>query len=299
MSNPKRIAITGATGLVGTALCKLLRERGDAVIPISRKQQPGGVVWDVAKGIFPAESLNNVDAVVHLAGAGVADERWTDERKQVLRDSRIQSAQLLVDAMRKVDQPPKVLISASGAGYYGPKPGKETDETAPLGKGFLASICRDWEAAAEEAASVGARVAIARFGVVLSPDGGALERLLTPFKLGVGGPVGDGKQRMGWIALDDAVNGLVFLLDHQDASGAYNFSSPEIVSNKQFAETLGQVLNRPAKVPAPRLALKLAYGELVDETLFADQPTVPRRLLEAGFRFQYPNLDAALGHMLK
>ncbi|WP_309397691.1 TIGR01777 family oxidoreductase [Cerasicoccus maritimus] len=299
MPTPQRIAITGATGLVGTALTAALQKRGDTVVPISRSQQPGGIVWDIDSGKLDADTLNGVNAIIHLAGAGVADERWTDERKRVLRESRIKSGQMLVDAMGKIANPPKVFISASGAGYYGPKPGKEVDETAPLGPGFLAEICRDWEATALAAEKHGARVAIARITVVLAANGGALERMLPPFKLGLGGPLGDGKQRLGWITLDDVVAGLIFLLDHDDCQGPYNFAAPEIVSNKEFAQALGNVVNRPAKIPTPRLALKLAFGELVDETLFADAPVVPRRLLDAGFEFNFPKLDAALEHVLK
>lgn len=299
MPNAKRIAITGATGLVGTALTAALRARGDEVVPISRSPQPGGIVWDVEQGELPDNALEGIDAVIHLAGAGVADERWTDERKRILRDSRIKSAKMLVDVMRKMANPPRVFLSASGVGYYGAQPGAEVDESAPLGSGFLAEICRDWESAAMDAASVGARVAMARTGVVLAENGGALERMLPPFKLGVGGPIGSGKQRLGWIALDDAVSAYLFLLDNDQTSGPYNFCAPEIVTNKEFATALGKTLDRPAKVPAPKIALKLAFGELVDETLFADQPAVPKRLTEMGFNFQFPTLDAALRHILK
>ncbi|WP_269538885.1 TIGR01777 family oxidoreductase [Cerasicoccus fimbriatus] len=299
MPNAKRIAITGATGLVGTALTTALRARGDEVVPISRSSQPGGVVWDVEQGELPDNALEGIDAVIHLAGAGVADERWTDERKRILRDSRIKSANMLVDVMRKMAKPPSVFLSASGVGYYGAQPGAEVDESAPLGQGFLAEICRDWESAAMNATSVGARVAIARTGVVLAENGGALDRMLPPFKLGVGGPIGSGKQRLGWIALDDAVSAYLFLLDNDQASGPYNFCAPEIVTNKEFATALGKALDRPAKVPAPKIALKLAFGELVDETLLADQPAVPKRLTEMGFNFQFPTLDAALRHILK
>lgn len=298
MSEPRRIAITGATGMVGSALSRLLQERGDEVIPISRSEQPNGVVWDVRKGDLPSKPLEGVDAIVHLAGAGVADERWSDERKRIIRESRVKSCAMLVDAMRKMKSPPTTFISASGVGFYGPAPGQECDESAPLGPGFLADVCREWESAAMKAEEVGARVAIARLGVVLSPDGGALARMLPVFKLGGGGPVGNGKQRLGWIALDDVARAFAFLIDHPEAQGPFNLAAPQIVTNKAFSDELGSALNRPAVVPAPRFALKLAFGELVDETLLADAPAVPKRLQEHGFEFEYPKLDAALKHIL-
>ncbi|GHB99061.1 TIGR01777 family oxidoreductase [Cerasicoccus arenae] len=299
MTNSKRIAITGATGLVGTALNAALRKRGNIVIPISRSSQPEGVVWDLEKGELPTEQLNGLEAVIHLAGAGVADERWTPSRKQVIRDSRIKSAKLLIDTLSKVSMPPKTFISASGIGYYGPKPAQECDESSPLGPGFLADVCREWETAAHRAEEFGARVVIARLGVILSPEGGALARMLLPFKLGLGGPVGSGKQRLGWIVLDDVVRAILFLLDHSQATGPFNLTAPQIITNAAFADTLGKALNRPTKLPAPRFALKLAFGELVDETLLADSPSIPKRLTELGFDFQFPKLDAALRDMLK
>lgn len=298
MSQPRRIAITGATGMVGSALASALQKRGDTVVPISRSEQPGGVVWDIPAGKLPAEPLDGLDAVIHLAGAGVADERWNDERKRVIRYSRVGSAKLLIEKLGNVTSPPKAFITASGIGYYGPDPGRECDESAPLGPGFLADVCREWEAAAMPAEGLGCRVAIARIGVVLSPEGGALARMLPVFKLGGGGPVGSGRQRLGWIALDDVVRGFLFLIDHPEASGPFNFAAPQIVTNKEFTDALGNALNRPTILPAPRFVLKAAFGELVDETLLADCPAVPKRLQELGFDFQFPKLDAALKHLL-
>jgi len=284
--------------MVGSLLCEALRQRGDEVVPISRSKQEGGVQWNVEKGELPIEPLEGVNAFVHLAGAGVADERWSDERKRVIRESRVKSGAMLIEAMKKMKTQPQALVSASGVGYYGPKPGQLCDESAPLGPGFLADVCREWEAAALAAEPLGVRVAIARFGVVLSPDGGALARMLPVFKLGGGGPVGSGDQRLGWVVLDDAVKALLFLLDNREASGPFNVTSPEVVTNSEFSDALGNVLNRPTVLPAPRFALKLAFGELVDETLLADAPAVPTKLKKLGFDFDYPELEAALHHIL-
>lgn len=298
MAESKRIAISGATGMVGSALSKLLRDRGDVVIPISRSERPGGIQWDVDKGELPAQPLEGLDAIVHLAGAGIADERWTSERKRIIRESRVKSCDLLTDAMKNIQSPPKRFISASGVGYYGPNPNGECDEDTPPGPGFLADVCREWEAAAMKAEETGANVAIARLGVVLDPEGGALARMLPVFRLGGGGPVGNGKQRLGWVTLDDVARAFQFLIDHPEAVGAFNVAAPQIVTNKEFADALGDALNRPTVLPAPRFALKLAFGELVDETLLADAPAIPKRLLAHGFEFRYPKLDAALKHIL-
>ncbi|MGE9294942.1 MAG: TIGR01777 family oxidoreductase, partial [Puniceicoccales bacterium] len=294
-----KIAITGATGLVGTELSKQLQTRGDEVVPISRSVVPGGVQWDVEKGELDHAALRGVDAVVHLAGAGVADGRWTDERKRIIRDSRVKSAALLQSAIGKMDSRPSVFVSASGVGFYGPEHDAPVDETAPLGKGFLADVCREWEAAAHQFESLGLRVAVARFGVVLSPRGGALAKMLPPFKLGLGGPVGSGKQRLGWVALDDAVAALIFLIDQAEARGAFNITAPEIVTNAEFANALGKALGKPTKLPAPKFALKLAFGEMAEETLLADTPALPSRLHEQGFSFEYSQLDAALQQVIE
>ncbi len=299
MTAPRRIAITGATGMVGTALCAALRERGDIVVPISRREQPGGVVWDINRGDMAAEPLEGLDAVIHLAGAGVADKRWSAERKRVIRDSRVKSAQLLCETLAKCQSRPRTFISASGIGYYGPAPEQVCDENAPQGPGFLAAVCREWEAAAMEAESLGARVVIARLGAVLHPKGGALARMLPAFRMGAGGPVGSGRQRLGWIALNDAVSAFLFLLDHSEVMGAFNLTAPQVVTNKEFSNALGKALNRPTVLPAPRFALRLAFGELVDETLLADSPAIPKRLQDCGFTFQFPKLDVALQRLLK
>jgi len=292
-----RIAITGATGMVGTALSDLLKANGDEVIPISRSNRAGTVPWNIDEQTLDPGALAGLDGVIHLAGSGIAEGRWTTERKREIRDSRVQSARLLVDSIAKLADRPKVFMTASGAGYYGSSHRGPVDEAAPQGTGFLADVCREWEGEARRAESLGLRVVIARLGVVLSPKGGALQKMLPPFKFGLGGPVGSGQQRLGWIALEDAAAALGFLARQADASGPYNLTAPEIVTNAQFAETLGRVLGKPAKLPVPAFALKLALGEMAEETVLADSPVLPKRLLESGFAFRFPELGGALRHV--
>ncbi|MEO0793710.1 MAG: TIGR01777 family oxidoreductase [Verrucomicrobiota bacterium] len=293
-----KVAITGATGMVGRALTKQLEKSGHSVVPISRSVVPNGIQWDLEKMTLDASQLEGVEAVIHLAGSGIAEGRWTAARKKVIRSSRIDSARLLIESIERLKERPKVFISASGVGYYGIKHGEPVDEQAPLGNGFLAEVCRDWEAEAQKAESLGLRVAIARFGVILSPEGGALAKMLPPFKLGLGGPVGSGKQRLGWIALDDAVHALEYLLSTDEAFGPFNLTAPEIVTNSEFASALGNAVGKPAKIPAPAFALKLAFGEMAEETLLADAPIVPARLRDLGFKFAFPKLSPALEHLL-
>ena len=287
-----RIVLTGASGLIGRALTLALAARGDEVIGVSRTPDHAGalhtwVAWEQIDG-----AIDGADAVVHLAGAGIAEKRWTARRKHELRTSRIDTARRVATAINGADHRPRVFVSASAVGYYGPGDAP-LDETAPSGTGFLAELCTDWEAAA---ASEAARTTIVRFGVVLSCEGGALTKLLRPFRLGVGGPVGRGQQWMSWIHIDDAVGVLLHALD-QPVEGALNGVAPNPVTNRVFAKALGRVLHRPALLPTPPLMLWLMLGEGAS-IVTQGQNVRPARTGESGYQFRHPEIDGALHALL-
>ncbi|HYW50558.1 MAG TPA: TIGR01777 family oxidoreductase, partial [Gemmatimonadaceae bacterium] len=240
----------------------------------------------------PAD-LAGVDAVIHLAGANVG-ERWTEAHKREILRSRELGTRTLVKALTTTGTSIRTLISGSATGYYGDTGSKLIDEQSPNGNTYLAEVCRRWEDESRPAVDAGIRVAIARTGIVLSPSGGALAKMLTPFRLGVGGPIGSGEQWMSWISLDDEVRALHFLLMDEACSGIYNLTAPEPITNTGFTHTLGDVLNRPALLPLPGFALKALFGEMAEETVLQGTRVVPNRLLQAGFRFRHPNLKAAL-----
>jgi len=308
---PQRVAITGATGLIGLALVQSLRADGHAVQRLVRPgsqapAEPNDLHWDPEKGVVDAKALDGIDAVVHLAGEPIA-ERWTAEHKQRVRDSRVTGTAVLSTALAGLTRPPRVMLSASAMGYYGDGEARRLDEASPAGDGFLASVAVEWEAAATPAADAGIRVVHPRFGVVLSPDGGMLERLLTPFRLGAGGKLGNGTQWLSWIALDDAVRALRFLLALEseqgdvraaDIRGPVNLTAPNPVTNADFSHTLAHVLGRPALATVPAFALRLMFGEMADAMLLAGQRVMPTRLLASGFTFSWPELDGALRAML-
>ena len=250
-----RVAITGATGLIGSALAEALRERGDEPITVSRTPEPAttAIGWDPVRGFDPPDVLSGCDAIVNLAGETIAG-RWTANKKAKIRDSRLHATKAVVAGIAAAHPRPRTLINASGIGIYGDRGDELLDESSEPGDDFLAEVCRDWEAAAREAEALAGdpvRVCIARFGMVLDAHGGALAELLTPFRLGLGGPVGDGRQWMSWIHRRDAVDVLLFLLDHPDARGAFNAVAPEPVRNREFGETLAAVLGRPSILPVP------------------------------------------------
>jgi uncharacterized protein (TIGR01777 family) len=299
-----KVTVTGATGTLGAQLVKLLTARGDDVTVLSRnaesarKKLGGGVralEWPDPKAQTPpAESLAGQDAVVHLLGEPVA-QRWSDDAKREIRESRVLSTRNLVAALRDVDaaQRPKVLVSQSATGWYGPRGDEPVDESEPSADDFLAQVCVKWEAEARAAEELGLRVAITRTGVVVSEDGGALEKMLPPFKLGVGGPVAGGKQYVPWIHTDDVVGGLAFALDTESASGPLNLTAPEPVTNKELSKTLGRVLKRPAVAPVPSLAIKALYGEMAI-IVTTGVRAVPKQLQELGYDFRQPDLEEAL-----
>jgi len=291
------IAITGSRGLIGSALVPALARAGHRPVRIVRGAPSGTdeLGWDPDAGAIDAAGLEGVDAVVHLAGAGIGDRRWTPARKRLILESRTKGTNALARALAGLADKPAVLISASGVDYYGPHGDETLTEASAPGGGFLADVCRQWEDATHPAADAGIRVAHIRTGPVLSGDGGLLGRLLLPFRVGLGGRVGSGEQYMSWIALDDHVDATLHLLGRDDSTGPYNLTAPNPVTNGEFTATLGRVLHRPTKIPTPLLPLKLRYGgELVHELLLTGQRVLPARLSEVGYRFAHPTLEEAL-----
>jgi uncharacterized protein (TIGR01777 family) len=292
----RTIAITGATGLIGTALVARLRAAGYGVRRLLRSARgagPGDVVWDPARGPLLPTALDGVDGIVHLAGEPVA-QRWTAERKRAIRDSRVRTTELLVQAVCALDRKPRVLLGGSAIGYYGDRGDTLLDESSAPGNDFLAQVCVEWERATTPAAEAGVRVALLRTGIVLSPRGGALARLLPFFRLGVGGPIGSGRQWMSWIGLADHLRAMLHALSTESLSGPVNLVAPNPVTSAEFATTLGRVLARPALVPVPAFALEILYGEMARTTLLASQRVLPKALSATGFEFAEPTLEGAL-----
>lgn len=292
-----KIAITGASGLVGSALTESLKKDSHVVFPISRSGGDGVVRWDPEAGTIEADKLAGCDVIVNLAGEGIA-QRWTREAKRRILDSRVKGTQLIAKTMAEMEPKPRALINASAIGIYGYKRKGVADEDSSFGDGFLADVCKQWEPQTALAENAGIRVVQVRIGIVLSPDGGALAKMLPPFKAGVGGPVGSGKQMTSWIALDDLVGIFRLTIENDSVSGPINAVAPNPVSNREFATELGKALGRPSLVPAPAIAVKLAFGEMATETVLSDLEVKSHRLPELGFQFQYPTLPEALGELL-
>ena len=292
-----KIAVTGATGLIGAALCERLRQEGNDVLVITRRENSSSpfpvVHWNPERGELDTRSLEGGDAVVHLAGETIA-ERWTREKKERIRTSRVAGTRFLVDGLKRLSKRPSVLIGSSAVGFYGNRGDEELDEGSPPGTGFLPEICQAWEAEVARASELGMRAVRLRTGIVLSTKGGALAKMLLPFKLGLGGPVGSGSQWMSWIHIDDVVGGYHFALHHSDLSGAANLTAPQPVRNADFTRALGRALRRPAFLPAPGLALKLIFGEMAQDLLLDGQKVLPRRLESAGYKFHHTGIDDAL-----
>ncbi len=294
-----RVAITGSSGLIGTALSARLTRQGHDVVPVVRRDAaPGEIAWDPERGTLDPAALAGVNAVVNLAGAGIAGRRWTDSYKRQILDSRTRTTSLISRAIATADDGPKVLLSGSGIDVYGDQGDTMLDETSPTGTGFLAEVCTAWEAATAEAAAAGARVAHLRTSMVLSAQGGALRKMLPLYKLGLGGRTGSGRQWVSWISIDDEVAAIEHLLD-SEVSGPVNLAAPNPVTNADFARTLGHVLKRPAFVPLPALAPKLVLGgELVDTLLLEGKRVLPRVLEGDGYAFAHPTLESALRAVL-
>jgi uncharacterized protein (TIGR01777 family) len=295
-----RVAVTGASGLIGRALVEQLRARGDEPVLLVRRPPRGAEErqWDPMADRLDPAVLDEVDAIVHLAGAGIGDQRWTASRRREIRDSRVRGTALLAASIAAAERPPATFVSGSAIGIYGDCGDLELDETSPPGTGFLAGVCVDWERATEPAAAAGARVVLARTGVVLGAGGGALARQLPLFRAGLGGPLGSGRQWVSWIALADEVGALCHMLD-SDLTGPVNVTAPSPVTNAELTRVLASLVHRPALLRAPRMALDLTLGrELVQEVLLASQRVLPRRLLESGFTFRYPDLAGALAAVI-
>lgn len=294
-----KVLVSGSSGLIGSALVPALRQAGHQVVRLVRRrpEPPDEFFWLPDAGQLDRSALEGVDAVVHLAGETIG-KRWTSSAKERIRASRIEGARLLTEAMREMGTPPRVFVSASAVGYYGDRGSEILDENEAPGRGFLAEVCKDWEAATRPAAERGVRVVNARTGIVLSGRGGALKAMLPLFQLGLGGVLGDGRQYMSWIAIDDVVRGYLHLLEDSGLSGPVNLTSPNPVTNAEFTQTLAKVLGRPAFLRVPAQVLTLPMGEMAQETLLASQRAIPRRLLERSFQFQYPELERALRHVL-
>lgn len=306
-----RVVVTGGTGFVGKALVTSLAERGDEVVVLSRggrdrasesgRTRPGSVTvatWTPSATGEWTRRIDGADAVVHLAGAGLFDERWTEARMEMLRSSRIRSTELVAEAIARAERKPRVLVSGSAVGYYGTATGDRTvPDDAPPGEDFLAVLCKDWEAAADRARSAGVRVVHPRLGLVLGRDGGLLARMVPAFKSFVGGPLGSGRQYMPWIHRRDVVRALEHVIGAESVSGALNFTAPEPVTMNAFAEALGAALGRPAKMRVPAFAIKLAFGPAA-EALLTGQRAVPTRLVESGYAFLFPDLASALADVV-
>jgi uncharacterized protein (TIGR01777 family) len=290
------VVVTGSSGLIGSALVTNLRAAGQEVRRLVRREPSGSdeFRWDPARHEIDDRALDGADAVVNLAGAGIGDRRWTDHYKDLVRRSRLDSTSTLVDAIVRRTDRPAVLLQGSAVGFYGDTGEESVDETAPAGTGFLADLVTDWEAAAQPAADAGVRVVRRRTGVVLSPDGGALGKVLPLFKLGLGGRLGSGRQWMSWIALPDQVAAMRFLLDNADLDGAVNVTAPEPVRNRDYTKAIGRAVHRPTLALVPPIALRTALGGFADEGVLVSQHVVPARLEAAGFAFTYEDVDAAL-----
>jgi len=294
------ILVTGATGFIGSELTSYLTKNKHRVIRLVRKAQtgPGEIRWDPASETINTEALEGLDAVVHLAGENIAEGRWTAEKKQRIRESRIKGTRFLAHSLSRLFDPPKVLVSVSAIGYYGDRGIEPLEEGSKPGKGFLADVCSEWEAATTPAVIRGIRVAMPRIGMVLSTRGGALAQMLPVFRLGLGGRIGSGRQYMSWITLDDIIGIIDHAIHNELLQGPINAVTPNPVTNREFASILGRVLARPAFFALPAFAARVAFGEMAKDLLLSGARVLPARLKETGYKYRFPELESALRHVL-
>ncbi len=293
-----KILISGSSGLVGSGLVFNLISDGHHVLRLVRSKEEEGIFWNPKDPIQDRKALEGLDAVVHLAGESIAEGRWTEERKKKIRESRVEGTLNLSEALASLKSPPGLLVCASASGYYGNRGAEILREDSPPGKGFLPDVCKEWEEATQPAAAKGIRVVNLRFGIILSPKGGALPKMLTPFKLGAGGKIGSGKQFWSWIDLNDVIGIIEYSIHNEILQGPVNTSTPNPVTNAEFTQTLARVMRRPAIFPVPAFAARLAFGEMANELLLASARMEPSKLIAAGYTFGYPDLESSLRHLL-
>jgi len=298
-----KLLISGSSGLVGSQLCrKLETDPVNDIVRLIRTMSADAhgntVTWSPSENHLPTESLTGIDAVIHLGGANIADKRWSPDVKKTIYNSRVQSTQLLANTLASMENPPRVFLCASAIGFYGDRAEERVDETSERGQGFLSDVCDAWEQATEPAVKAGIRVVNMRIGMILDKNGGALSKMLTPFKMGLGGKIGSGFQYWSWITLADVINGIQFCLENDNLEGPVNFVAPDEVTNLQFTKALGKALARPTFLPVPAWVIKTAFGEMGQELMLSSARVAPDRLLAAGFQFQHARLEHALRDIL-
>jgi uncharacterized protein len=296
-----KIVISGAGGLIGSELILFLAKNKHEILRLVRKQQTGlgEIRWDPLNGQLEKSELEGVDAVIHLAGENIADGRWTAAKKRRIRESRIQGTLLLARSLSHLFEPPKMLISVSAIGFYGDRGEEELNEESSPGTGFLPDLCREWEDATTSAAMRGIRVVIPRIGMVLSPSGGALSKMLPIFRMGIGGRIGNGSQYMSWVTMEDLIGIINHSVNSESLNGPVNAVSPNPVTNRLFSETLARILDRPAFLSLPAIAAHIVFGQMAREALLAGAKVKPAKLIKSKYKFQFPDLDGALRHILK
>lgn len=296
-----KILISGSSGLIGSVLVKSLTHQGHEIYRLVRSQSdegPNAIYWNPLHKEINSKYLEGFDTIIHLAGENIAGRRWTEKRKQLIRDSRVLGTRFLCQQLTALKKPPQTLLCASATGYYGDRGDQILDESSTVGAGFLASLCEEWERATEPTEKKGIRVVHLRFGVILSPKGGALKSMLLPFRLGLGGVVGDGQQYMSWIALDDVVSAISHIMKQEDLKGPINLTTPNPVTNETFTKTLGKILKRPTLLPFPAGIARLALGEMAQELLLTSTRVLPKKLYASGYQFQFSNLEKTLKALL-
>ena len=295
-----KVLITGSSGLVGLALIESLAANGHEVIRLLRKDfSEDSPVWDPENGVIDLADVRDIAAVVHLAGENIAEGRWNDKKKENILSSRVRGTKLLAGVFAASDHKPRIIVSASATGVYGDRGEEFLDETNGPGNGFLADVCKQWEEATAPAVDAGLRVANVRLGIVLSTAGGALKKMLLPFRMGLGGVIGSGKQYMSWVSIEDVTGMIQYVIANESMRGPVNLVSPDAVSNREFTKTLGRVLHRPTIFPLPVFAARIAFGEMADELLLASTRVLPKKLTDSGYKFRHPELGEAFEQLLK